>query len=152
MIKCKNACPLGKFDGCCQCCPEQSLCPEACEHDPAGCGDALFDEETGLMAFQKSQLATLNAISAVVAHKKAIEEQEKALKAALFAAMEQYGVKKFESNILDLTYVAPTVSHGIDTAKLKKKYPDAAADCAKDTPKAGYVKITLKDGGTDGKG
>lgn len=104
------------------------------------------------MAFQKSQLATLNAISAVVAHKKAIEEQEKALKAALFAAMEQYGVKKFESNILDLTYVAPTVSHGIDTAKLKKKYPDAAADCAKDTPKAGYVKITLKDGGTDGKG
>lgn len=41
----------------------------------------------------------------------------------------------------------PTVSHGIDTAKLKKKYPDAAADCAKDTPKSGYVKITLKDGG-----
>ena len=22
MIKCKNNCPLGKFDGCCQCCPE----------------------------------------------------------------------------------------------------------------------------------
>lgn len=42
---------------------------------------------------------------------------------------------------------APTISHGLDSAKLKKKYPDAAADCAKDTPKAGYVKITLKDGG-----
>lgn len=147
MIKCKNACPLGKFDGCCQCCPEPSLCPEACEHDPADCGDALFDEETGLVAFQKSQLATLNAISALVVHKKAIEEQEKSLKAVLFSAMEKFGVKKFESNVLNLTYVAPTVSHGIDTTKLKKKYPDAAADCAKDTPKAGYVKITLKDGG-----
>ena len=69
------------------------------------------------------------------------------MKAALFAAMEQYGIKKFETDALTLTYVAPTVSHGLDSAKLKKKYPDAAADCAKDTPKAGYVKITLKDGG-----
>ena len=60
--------------------------------------------------------------------------------------MEKYGIKKFESAVLNLTYVAPTVSHGIDTTKLKKKYPDAAEDCAKDTPKAGYVKITLKDG------
>ena len=31
--------------------------------------------------------------------------------------------------------------------RLKKKYPDVAKECAKDTPKAGYVKITLKDGG-----
>lgn len=77
-------------------------------------------------------------------HKKAIEEQEKNMKAALFDAMEQYGITKFESDVLNLTYVAPTVSHSIDSAKLKKKYPDAAADCAKDTPKAGYVRITLK--------
>lgn len=69
------------------------------------------------------------------------------MKAALLSAMEQYGITKFESDVLTLIYVAPTVSHGIDTAKLKKKYPDAAADCAKDTPKVGYVKITLKDGG-----
>ena len=71
------------------------------------------------------------------------------MKAALFAAMEQYRIKRFETDALTLIYVAPTVSHGLDTAKLKKKYPDAAADCAKDTPKAGYVKITMKDGGAD---
>lgn len=146
MIQCNNSCPLGKFSGCCQCCLENSLCPEACEYDPVGCGEAVFDEETGLQVFQKTQLDTLNAISALVSHKKAIEEQEKTLKAALFTAMEKFGVKKFESNVLNLTYVPATVSHGIDTAKLKKKYPEAAADCAKNTPKAGYVKITLKDG------
>ena len=39
-----------------------------------------------------------------------------------------------------------TVAHGVDSAKLKKKYPEAAAGCAKDTPRAAYVKITLKDG------
>ena len=149
MIQCKNSCPLDKFNGCCQCCPENSLCGDACEHEPGSCGEATFDEESGLVAFQNTQLATLNAIASLTAHKKAIEEQEKTMKAALLAAMEQYGIKKFESDVLNLTYVAPTVSHGIDSAKLKKKYPDVAADCAKDTPKAGYVKITLKGGGKD---
>ena len=147
MIKCENKCPLEKFEGCCQCCPENKDCPEACEHEPGSCGEATFDEETGLVEFQKTQLSTLNAISALITQKKALEDQEKNLKAGLLAAMEKYGIKKFESDILNLTYIAPTVSHGIDSAKLKQKYPDAAADCAKDTPKAGYVKITLKDGG-----
>lgn len=145
MIHCKNKCPLEKFDGCCCACPDRG-CAEACDCDPAECGEATWDEETALAVFQKTQLATLNAIASLTAHKKAIEEQEKSMKAALFEAMEKYGIKKFESDVLNLTYVAPTVSHGIDTAKLKKRYPEAAADCAKDTPKAGYVKITLKEG------
>lgn len=148
MIKCKNKCPLGKFDGCCQCCPESKGCPEACGYEPGSCGEATFDEESGLVAFQNTQLATLNAIASLIAHKKAIEEQEKNLKAELLAAMKKYGIKNFESDVLNLTYVAPTVSHGIDSAKLKKKYPDVAAECAKDTPKAGYVKITLKEDNT----
>ena len=147
MIQCKNACPLGKFAGCCSCCPENQACQSACEEIPATCADATFDEESGLATFQKSQLATLEKIAALVNQKKVLEDQEKTLKAALFTAMEKFGIKKFETEILNLTYVPATVAHGIDSAKLKKKYPDAAADCAKDTPKAGYVKITLKDGG-----
>lgn len=150
MIQCKNACPLGKFNGCCTCCPDRG-CPKACDCDPAECGEALFDEETGLATFQKSQLATLEKIAALVNQKKVLEDQEKTLKAALFTAMEKFGIKKFETDVLNLTYVPATVAHGIDSAKLKKKYPDVAADCAKDTPRAGYVKITLKDeGGKDG--
>ena len=82
MIHCKNKCPLGKFDGGCRSCPDRPDCPEACEHDPAQCGDATWDEETALAVFQKSQLATLNAIASLTAHKKAIEEQEKNMKAA----------------------------------------------------------------------
>ena len=151
MIQCKNACPLGKFAGCCSCCAENQACQSACEEIPATCADATFDEESGLATFQKSQLATLEKIAALVNQKKVLEDQEKTLKAALFTAMEKFGIKKFETEILNLTYVPATVAHGIDSAKLKKKYPDAAADCAKDTPRAGYVKITLKDGsGKDG--
>ncbi len=149
MIQCKNSCPLGKFTGCCQCCPDRDDCPEPCGFDPADCGDSTFDEESGLAVFQNTQLSTLNKIAAVVTQKKALEDQEKTLKAGLFSAMEKYGIKKFESDVLNLTYVGPTVSHGIDSTKLKKKFPEAAAACAKDTPKAGYVKITLKN--EDGK-
>ncbi len=148
MIHCSNPCPDGRFNGCCYSCPERDKCPEPCPEDVNTCEQATYDEETGLQAFQQSQLSTLNAISALVAHKKAVEEQEKTLKAALLAAMEKYGIKKFESGILNLTYVEATVAHGIDSAQLKKKFPEAAAECAKDTPRAAYVKITLKDGAT----
>lgn len=115
-------------------------------------GESAFDEESGLVAFQKTQLATLNAIASLTAHKKAIEEQEKTMKAALYDAMQKFGIKKFESDVLNLTLVAPSNSTAIDSAKLKKKYPAIAAECSKPNPKAGYVKITLKGGGADAKG
>lgn len=143
--------PLGKFDGCCHCCPEWGKagekCPQSCAEHPNECGEAVFDEETALQEFRTTQLATLNAIASLTAHKKAIEDQEKQMKAALCEAMEKYGIKKFESDVLNLTFVEPTTSTSIDSAKLKKKYPDIAAECSKTTTKAGYVKITLKDGG-----
>lgn len=148
MIKCKNKCPLGKFDGCCRNCPEWGeageKCPESCVEHPNECGESVFDEETGLQEFQQSQIATLNAIASLTAHKKAIEEQEKTMKAALYDTMRKFGIKKFESDVLNLTLIEPATATGIDSAMLKKKYPDIAAECAKFTTKAGYVKITLK--------
>ena len=152
MIKCENPCPLGKFDGCCHKCPSFQTCPDACSEHPNECGTATFDEETSLQEFQQSQLATLNAIASLTAHKKAIEEQEKTMKAALYDAMVKFGIKKFESDVLNLTLVEPTTSTSIDAAKLKKKYPDIASECSKTTAKAGYVKITLKGGEDDAKG
>ena len=147
MIRCNNACPLEKFSGCCYECPEHTTCPDACAEVPAECGEAIFDEETGLQAFRDSQLSTLNAIASLTAHKKAVEEQEKQMKLALYNAMETYGIKKFESDVLNLTLVEPTTATSIDSAKLKKLYPEVAAECSKVTKKAGFVKITLKDGG-----
>ncbi len=132
MIKCENACPRGKFDGCCHKCPEFHTCPDSCQENPNACGSATFDEETALQEFKNTQLATLNAIASLTAHKKSIEDQEKEMKAKLYEAMVKFGVDKFESDV------------SIDSAKLKKKYPDIASECSKTTAKAGYVKITLK--------
>ena len=148
MTKCENPCPYGKFNECCYFCPDRASCADACLESPEKCKQAIFDEEAGLQAFQQSQLATLNAIASLTAHKKAIEDQEKTMKAALYDAMMKFGVKKFESDVLNLTLVEPTTATSIDSAKLKKKYPAIAAECSKSSAKAGYVKITLKGGKT----
>ena len=103
MIKCENACPRGKFDGCCHKCPDFHTCPDSCQENPNACGSATFDEETALQEFKNTQLATLNAIASLTAHKKAIEDQEKEMKAKLYEAMVKFGVDKFESDVLNLT-------------------------------------------------
>lgn len=145
MIKCENQCPEGRFDGCCRCCPHIEQCSDPCPEKPETCGTSIFeDEATALEVFRTSQLATLNAIASLTAHKKAIEDQEKEMKAKLYEAMVKFGVDKFESDVLNLTLVKPTNATSIDSTKLKKKYPDIASECSKTTAKAGYVKITLK--------
>lgn len=146
MIKCKNPCPLDKFDGCCGVCPEKPACSDSCTRDPYTCEDAIKEAgDTELAAFKSAQLKTLDAISALISHKKAVEEQEADLKKQLYAAMEQFGIDKFESDVLILTRVQPTTAETLDGAKIKKNYPDVAKECTKVQKRAGYVKITLKE-------
>ena len=115
------------------------------------CG--FYEKRWGGSRYVKSGLPDMRiTIASLTAHKKAIEDQEKEMKAKLYEAMVKFGVDKFESDVLNLTLVKPTNATSIDSAKLKKKYPDIASECSKTTAKAGYVKITLKDGGADGKG
>jgi hypothetical protein len=147
MIKCNNECPLKKFEGCCHSCPHIEECTEACESEPKTCGEAIFDEETGLMTFQEQQVAVLQQIADLVTAKKKIEAQEKELKDKLKEAMEKYSVKKFDSDILKITYVAATTATSIDSAKLKKKYPVIAKECSKTSKKSAYIKVEVKGDG-----
>lgn len=145
MIKCKNKCPLDAFDGCCACCADVD-CKERCSEVPETCEDAIPDEETALIEFKNQQVAVLNQIVDLVTAKKQIEEQEKNLKDQLKDAMEKHGIKKFESDVLNITYVAATNSTSIDSTKLKKKYPDIASECSKVSAKSAYIKVEVKGG------
>ena len=148
MIKCKNSCPKGKFEGCCVQCPERETCSDVCEQavNYQDCADAIFDEETALATFKSQSVAVLEKIAAVVNMKKQCEEQEKTLKDQLKQATEQYGVKKFESDILNITYVAESTATSIDSAKLKKLHPDIAQECSKVSKKSAYIKVEVKGG------
>ena len=144
MIKCKNECMYGKFEGCCHSCPTK--CEDKCEHDPKSCGDSIFDEESGLVAFQEQQLAVIQKIADVCTAKKQIEAQEKELKDQLKAAMEQYGIKAIDNDVLKITYIAETTATSVDTAKLKKLHPDIAEQCSKVSQKSAYIKVEVKGG------
>jgi hypothetical protein len=147
MIKCKNGeCPKGK-DMCCFSCDEREACNDVCDLDVETCGKAIHDEgdqEAAMVEFQQGQLAVLQQIANVVTQKKKLEDQEAELKEKLKKAMEVHGVKKFESEILNITYIAATTATSIDSPKLKKKYPEIAAECSKTSNKSAYVKVTVK--------
>ena len=64
---------------------------------------------------------------------------------ALIDAMEEYGVKMFDNDLLKVTYIAATTATSIDSAKLKKKYPAIAEECSKTSAKSAYVKVEIKE-------
>jgi hypothetical protein len=147
MIKCNDACPTGQFEGCCFECDLKENCEEACQLNPSECGDSIMqdaEEETGLQVFKQGQMAVLKQIADIITTKKKLEEQEAELKAKLKDAMEKCNIKKFESDILGITYVAETTQTSIDSVKLKKKYPDIAEECSKVSKKSAYVKVVVK--------
>lgn len=83
-------------------------------------------------------------ITELVVEKKRIEDQEKQLKKLLVEAMEKYGVKSFENDVIKFVYVAPTTRSTIDSTRLKKDHPDIAERYSKTSPVSASVRITVK--------
>lgn len=145
MIKCKQAIESSACGKTCCCleCEEKDTCKDICTELKEGCEDA-FEDENALATLQSEAGTVIQAIAALTVQKKAIEDQEKAMRAQLLAAMEKYGVKFFESDAVKFVYVAPTTRTTIDSAKLKKDLPDVAAKYSKTSPVSASVKITVK--------
>ena len=150
MIKCQNACPFGIFtdNRCCRECVryKNNTCGSCCSDDPSTCGEAKFDEESGLQTFKTSQVDVMQEICNIVTIKKQVEAKEKELKDKLKAAMEQYGVKKFSSDELEITYVPDGIRTTVNGAKLKKLHPEIAEECSNVSKTSAYVKVTVKGG------
>lgn len=150
-IKCKieNAeCP-NDLDICCGTCGFKDNCGnrcEACGGDIQNCPDAevITDE---LTQFRHSVPGVIQKITDLIQQKKELEDQEKKLTAELLKAMEAFGVKSFESDLIKMTYVAPSTRSGLDSAKLKKDHPDIVAQYTKVSDVAAFVKVELKGGG-----
>lgn len=132
---------------CCQECEEKNGCQDLCDSvwrgEGENCGDA-FDDETALVLMRKDAAVVIKMIAAISVQKKKLEEQEKEMRAQLIKAMEQYGVKKFDTPEVTFTYTAPTVRNSIDSAKLKKELPDVAAKYTKTSNVSASVKIEVK--------
>ena len=99
--------------------------------------------ETGLQHSTRTNWRLLKQIADIINHKKELEEQEKAeIKVKVKEAMEKYNIKKFESDILNITYVAESTKTSIDSAKLKKENILKLLLNVPSSKTSAYVKVT----------
>lgn len=75
---------------------------------------------------------------------KQIKETEDLLKEDLLRAMEKHGVKKWDNDIMTISYIAPTTRTSIDSAKLKKEMPEVAEKYSKTSNVKSSIRIKLK--------
>ena len=74
---------------------------------------------------------------------KTLEAMQKEMKAGLMALMVEHNVKKWSSERLTITRKLDGTRESLDTAKLKKEYPDIYAECVKVSPTKGSITIKV---------
>jgi regulator of replication initiation timing len=87
---------------------------------------------------------TLEKIASLERQAKAIKEQQEEIRKALLKAMEETGTVKFESDIVNITYVDPTVRETFDTKTFKKENPEEYDRYVKFSPVKASIRITIK--------
>ena len=73
-----------------------------------------------------------------------LEDTKKKVRAEIQEAMEFYGIRSFENDILKLTLVAPSVSTTIDTSALRINDPDTYDSLIEVYPKKTERKQSLR--------
>lgn len=148
MYQCKDMCPIHGGNTCCYSCNQKENCPEFCPNEPNDCGrsnEVEINEETALATFQTEQGTVIQNMISLLEQKKALEEKEKEMKDQLKAAMERHNIQAFKTDEISVAYVAATTATSIDSAKIKKKYPQIFEECQKTSKRSAYVKITVKE-------
>lgn len=144
MIKCKEYECKDYGDICCHVCCDRDDCKTACTSNPCTCGKSVGAESTELTVFQSKALATMQKIADLDLQRKQLEAQDKVVRQHLQELMDFYGVKKFENDILKITYVEPTTRATIDSKKLKEELPAIAEKYTKISQVKGSVRIEVK--------
>ena len=151
MIKCKIAddSTCGKTC-CCLECEEKGTCQDVCTFISSetitisqDCENAVV-EGGEMVAFKEKTLSIIQTIADIASKKKELEDQDKKMREQLEAAMEQFDIKSFENDLVKITYTEPTTRISVDSAKLKKNYPDIYTECCKTSDVKGSVRITVK--------
>lgn len=148
MIKCKGNGECADYgDRCCYVCPEKETCSSPCLNNPHKCSSSVMDEAvetTDLTLFQTKAIAIMQEIADLDRMKKQLEAKDKVVRQELQEAMDKYGIKKFENDILKVTYVEPTTRSTIDSKRLKEELPAIAEKYTKTTVVKGSVRIEVK--------
>ncbi len=88
-----------------------------------------------------------NISNAIAVFQKDLEEkrnQEETLKKSIKEVMIRDGIKKFENDVISLTYVAATTRTSIDTARLKEEDPEMWNNYSKTSEVSDSIRIKIK--------
>ena len=83
-------------------------------------------------------------IQSINEQKKEAEEQAKELKNELMQAMENRGIKSYETDRIKITYILPSTREIIDSKRLKSEYPEIAEKVTRETKTKASIRITLR--------
>lgn len=129
---------------CCFECERKATCEDACGYTSnEGC-EELYEEDTAMQVFNDKAMTIMRNIAELDKQKKALEKQDKEVRNALKKTMDEFGIKSFENDILKVTFVEETTRTSIDSAKLKKDYPDIAEKYSKTSKVSASVRISVK--------
>ncbi|MCD8386247.1 MAG: siphovirus Gp157 family protein [Bacteroidales bacterium] len=97
---------------------------------------------------EQSMIVKPNVVQAIydmVKQAKEAEEKLKALKSELKSAMQNAGIKSWDSGLFKATIGADSTTTSFDTTKFKKDHPELYKQYSAQKPKAGSFTITLKE-------
>ena len=102
-----------------------------------------YEENTKAIMATEDQITTM--IQTHQTQLKALQKQEIELKTAIKEAMEANSVKKFESDLLTITYVAPVDRTIVDSKRLRDEKPEVFEEYSKISKVSSSVRIKVKD-------
>lgn len=89
-------------------------------------------------------MPVLKQLQELEIHSAKLEEAKKELKEDLLKAMESHGLKKWDNEVMTVTYTAPTTRTSVDSAKLKKDLPEIFNEYSKTSNVKSSIRIKLK--------
>lgn len=104
---------------------------------PAGSGES---QEGVLMKLTDIERAILEIKTRLAQ----AEERKKSLTETLYQEMDARGVYKLDSPTLSITRIADTTAETFDSKAFRADHPELYGQYLRETPRKGYVKITLK--------
>ena len=105
--------------------------------------DIIKEDENGKLAIAKE---ACEIISMYEREMKTIKKEYDEYKKALLEAMENYGVKKIDTDDFVVSYVAPTERITLDSKKVEAEYPDVYRECMKISDVKSSVRVKLRGG------
>lgn len=104
-----------------------------------------------VLELEKNQraIARLNkeieqAVGAQLVRRDELEKHNADMREAIKVAMEENGVKKFDGDLISITYVAPSVRNTFDSKKFKEERPKTYEKYLKETKIKSSIRLKVK--------